>query len=121
MKPGRKLDALVAEKVMGFQVDSFGYCVSQKGKIEEELPYYSTDIAAAWEIIPKLRDRRIHVKLECGGLCDVWTVELFHWGVFKDTFTNDNPRTKSSSQSAPHAVCLAALKAVGFDFKEDSR
>lgn len=43
MKPGRALDNLVAEKVMGFDILTVDYV---RG--------YSTDIAAAWEVVTAL-------------------------------------------------------------------
>lgn len=99
MKPGRELDALIAEKVMGMNVQH-GRVWSQEGKClrETDLPSYSTDIAAAWEVVEKLKlgllpdgDKWIagqadRAGLETSNLC---------WG-----------------DTAPHAICLAALNAV---------
>ncbi len=72
MKPGRELDAIIAEKVLGFinvRDDIIQTDKDYRGHWERELihqpcayaegyleivPYFSTDIAAAWRIIDKL-------------------------------------------------------------------
>lgn len=69
LEAGRELDALVAEKVMGWQVietdDCNGidnYWLSKDGQhvwllphdFEAALPSYSTDIAAAWAVVEKM-------------------------------------------------------------------
>ncbi len=104
----RELDALVAEKVMGYTnvrplgdehgtliAHSPGACCDGHG-----VPQFSTDIAAAWHVVEKMRERRIH--LELGSRIDgSWLVSFGNLRAF------DN--------SAPRAVCLAALKAVGVE------
>ena len=51
MEPGRELDALIAEKLMGFDAHCF---VDDEGQLRdaecEAVPSYSTSIAAAWEV-----------------------------------------------------------------------
>jgi len=93
MSPGRELDALIAEKVMAWSrpVKHEGCLMqlppnSSKGEPYSEAPNYSTDIAAAWEVVKKLRSM---------GL------------VIHDSFISVDP------DSAPHAICLAALKVMG--------
>src|SRR5437763_10661229 len=60
VKPGRELDALVAERVMGWAVerntvDSEPIVMfSKPGEYYGPVPPYSTDIAAAWEVVEKL-------------------------------------------------------------------
>lgn len=55
MEAGRELDALIAEKVMGLE-----RCGCKCGLFLNEYhepflePHYSTDIAAAWEVVEKL-------------------------------------------------------------------
>lgn len=115
MKPGRELDALVAEKVMGWvrpAMDS-PYIVDDPihGKLaylSGEIPHYSADIAAAWEIIEKLRGG-YHVTLESFGShwrCDISVITA---SVASGTKGNGQGR----ADTAPMAICLAALKAKG--------
>ena len=64
MEAGRELDALVAEKVMGWQnIDiyaqirtssSVGAGIEPGNEFPTDLPFYSTSIADAWEIVKKL-------------------------------------------------------------------
>jgi hypothetical protein len=69
MRPGRELDALVAEKVMG----RVGLLINESQSVVvghrpheyfetgytdlKEVPLYSTSIAAAWEVVEKLKER----------------------------------------------------------------
>lgn len=66
MEPGRELDKLIAEKVMGLETGSIGsrLVVMQRGHgcgtyecqkfHPRTMPEYSADIAAAWEVVSKL-------------------------------------------------------------------
>ena len=54
MKPGRELDALVVEKVMGWKWLSGNPWAP------------STDIAAAWEVLEKMRERGYTVEVFFG-------------------------------------------------------
>lgn len=122
MKPGRELDALVAEKVMGWtwSLDEktgwwtltspegrIGMCENKSVLIESGLhfPDYSTHISAAWEVVEKIKDR--------SGLDLLFSPTRKIW---QATFTMEHPlrvENLSQEQTAPHAICLAALKAVG--------
>ena len=111
MKPGRELDALVAEKVMGLvrctaiAPDHILPCHAHPANPDKgaETPLYSTDIAAAWEVVEKIKNRNINL---------LWHEENQYWYccVHNEIFEVDQEAT---SESAPHAICLAALKAVG--------
>jgi hypothetical protein len=104
MKPGRELDALVAEKVTGWPaardakaISETGYWTAGDERFIHGLPAYSTEIAAAWQVVEKL--------IATGDWCD---------------FELDYEPTllwccggKTYAPTAPHAICLAALKAAG--------
>jgi hypothetical protein len=107
MKPGRELDELIAERVMGLQR---GWLTSVRDDLTgfeiyggDSLQKYSTDIAAAWEVVEKL-------------LADGW--ELTEAGYSRTTrkwdftFGNGCSFDGPLCDTAPHAICLAALKAV---------
>jgi hypothetical protein len=111
MKPGRELDALVAEKVMGWmrQHDIWYGPKLKMAQAFDRPPNYSTDIAAAWEIVEKFS------KLG-------WDVTVFSGGEMRDgdeIYAEFDPRycdgkfALKSAYTAPHAICLAALNAVG--------
>lgn len=137
---GRELDALVAERVMGW-----GWQASYKsGKrwfappehcgdlgsehpatMKEEpehpwwltaepteniwvVPYYSTDISAAWTVLQKFCDEESanypqDVLVEWNG---------FHWFCYVNTEQMLNPELQGKADTAPEAICRAALKAV---------
>ena len=105
MKPGRELDALVAEKV---------------DTLTPGIPPCSTDISAAWPLVVKF------------SLC-VWPTDKKRFYVFQQPFSDgygdeyyfggdrwpdDGHLAKygTVSDSAPHAIALTSLKAVGYEF-----
>lgn len=120
MTPGRELDALIAEKVMGLKPcsDPIGRCDSAhtipiqcwgEGGGGSELKSYSADIAAAWEVVE-------HVRLKLGfpgfsfHAADGFEVEFSRLdGKF---LQNEDTIFMGRADTAPHAICLAALKAV---------
>ncbi len=65
-------------------------------------PHYSTDIAAAWEVVEKFQAEDFDVRV---GFCrwrDDGRVGWLAWVGKADALAD----------TAPHAICLAALKAV---------
>jgi hypothetical protein len=114
MEPGRELDALVAEKVMGWKRDGMSWIDT-----DGEIRYYeaskyepSTSIAAAWEVVEAMRMRGFSLNLN----------QVIHadgsneWYVQVQFFKNPkgyNPGGYEPAAAAPHAICLAALKALG--------
>ena len=143
MEPGRELDALVAEKAMGYRrVDltpewlgrevwcfypgdsplmeyswdepSGNAMMHRNGKDESDgtadiLPSYSTDIAAAFEIVEKLRDQHMELELSVVPKGAPAYPDDAQWLA---GFSDDGPTNQEWGATAPHAICLAALKAV---------
>ena len=122
MEAGRELDALVAEKVTGWKLQDkqcpvcgWPYGASElhgcvPGNCSMRPPpsrradtpqNYSTDIAAAWLVVEKshILDK---YSLTTHGANWVIVDETDGWDVFIEAST------------APLAICLAALKAVGY-------
>jgi hypothetical protein len=111
--PGRDLDVLVATKVMGWvrlddgvdphTSEPFERWRRSDGSKYSGIPSYSTSIEAAWEVVEKL-----HLSL-------VWNDE--GWEVYTEDQVVDHELEHGGfaarERSAPHAICLAALKAVG--------
>lgn len=123
MKPGRELDALVAEKVMGLSVKRELINDGSGAFFYPELLAYSTGIAAAWEVVEKVKSWETNHD-EDGYK---YTLEFYFYfsggkwnaGFVKSTadeisLCGDNEIDIQTS-SAPLSICLAALKACGVE------
>lgn len=117
MNAGRELDVLVAEKVMGWRGSSEKHYVGNSGKCFccGIIPPYSTSIAAAWEVVEKM--------FYLG-----WDLELQYFKKNDKEYTvrvlfaeigNQELSTLAFADTAPHAICLAALEAVGVELKDE--
>lgn len=108
MDAGRELDALIAEKVMGTFIPAGSNpslrddaWLNERGYLVWEPPPYSTDIAAAWLVVEKLKQSYDIVDILFANhyvSCKVW---------------KDFMIAEEDAETAPLAICLAALKAVG--------
>ena len=117
LEAGRELDALVAEKVMKCKTATkewngvlHPFCCCDGSDHEQRctyvpgmLAYYSTDIAAAWEVVEKLFT--LNAFVEIGNDAFQWTVMVI-------------PRSRRDcnygyGETVHLAICRAALKAVG--------
>ena len=110
LKPGRELDGLVAEKVMGwrrpdadrtFQPWHTGEHVGEHSPygLPVSLPHFSLDIGAAFKVIEHLVSSRLNVGFTLGSRNGTWAIGIGH-------------RCSAVAETAPHAICLAALKMV---------
>ncbi len=128
MKAGRELNILVAEKVMhlevaknksGSKMGGYYYTIGEpvwhdiQGDMQlaNPVPPYSTDIAAAWQVVEKLywlNKNEPTILQIYGPLCDGYEVD-----VILEHHDGPIPVGSVIKESAPHAICLAALKAVG--------
>lgn len=127
MQPGRELDALVAEKVMGWTkfvqykgaewrvgeeyIDN-GDCICIPVSIhraDEWRP--SNRIQDAWTVVEKLSERfqfwLEFYREDKGPWCAVFFEK-------RDSYGEVNSHG-ADAETAPHAICLAALKAVGME------
>lgn len=99
---GRELDCEVAMKVFGGKTGRF--ITSEEGEVYEGLPMYSTDIAAAWEVVGLLANGT-HGGFDCGIDWDGgW------WATFEPS--PDEKYSEHNADTAPLAICRAALKAL---------
>jgi hypothetical protein len=99
----REYDRLVAEHVMGWTALRWHLLAeTYVGKdpkqpssaFEEVVPYYTTDISAAWEVVEMMKRMDEHVRYHFDDLtCDRYCI----W------------------ELTPEIICKAALKAVGVD------
>lgn len=108
MEAGRKLDALMATKVMGWKDSGLGYETPEGGRISYTWSP-STDLRTAWQIVEKLR------KWSDGH----FTLLAFttNWRAGWDTPDPEDAfdgsfRRFVVAETAPLAICLAALKAT---------
>lgn len=107
MEPERELDSEIAEKVFGCHPVNDGDYLCQCSDSSphgqpglENIHEYSTDISAAWEVVEKTNDTfSLENKHE-------WECDRFDG--FKACFGG----ACAIAETAPHAICLAALKAV---------
>jgi hypothetical protein len=117
---GRELDALVAEKVMGWHSSEDGYFWLRVdggfgGYVTEEPPFSggraprfapSTDITAAWQIVEHMHKRGFHIVL---WFDDFGTGQ---WGARFPRGLIGRDRS-DHGHTAPLAICRAALAAIG--------
>jgi len=108
---GKEMDALIAEKVMGWKKLSGKVNILVRQSIDlimlndgaqELVPRYSTDISAAWEVIQHfLGTGRKRPKIDRVSEGE-WRVQIDDW----------EPDAVAYSSSAPLAICRAAMLAV---------
>ena len=117
MPAGRELDALVAEKVMGRETthwtDGFGDTgVTFFAPVEP----YSTDIAAAWEVVERINMNGYDVHIDrvkpLRSASRLWYVAFL-----KGPRVHQKPIKGDGHDPGclPTAICRAALKAVSND------
>lgn len=131
MEAGRELDALIAEKVMGGFVSDpdalsdtseVWYWVHTKSGVLRGEPYQlkvkpvwdhqwhqwkpSSDIEAAWQVIEKMEDH--------GWMARIGR-DIGEWNCRFVRPEDTAGYVYDSSDTAPHAICLASLKALGVE------
>jgi hypothetical protein len=116
---GRELDALIAEKVMGWtdcrlddredETQSRWFVptgITPSGRVAV-IAHYSTDISAAWLVVERLRatgTRGWDIGLDTADH-DEWLCQV--WDDPEDNFIGS-----ATASTAPLAICRAALAAV---------
>jgi len=94
----RELDYSVYTKVMGL-VD---WETDKTYWEKDAIPHYSTDIAAAWLVVEKMNNPRVAIESSENEKYGKWFV------MFGDDLENG-----AFADTAPLAICLAALRTVG--------
>ncbi|WP_199614694.1 BC1872 family protein [Paenibacillus alkalitolerans] len=107
MKPGRELNTLIAEKVMGWKIQSYDDLpdvTPEPDWVSENVVFCSmsewepsTDISAAWEVLEKSRK---------SGEVSMWTDKNGKWACEIGYWIYDD------CDNVPEAICKAALLAV---------
>ncbi len=122
MDAGQELDALVATEVMGWRrtitgtlcdswVDARGWPTGWGDYDGERVFEPSTDIAAAWQVVERLNTLGYDVQVDSYEHGTMWSAILYK-GLRGEGEQIEGPTTFTT---APHAICLAALKAVGVE------
>lgn len=117
-----EIDRLIHEKVMASQnIESCPTCgydghwsayVTHNNK---RPPFYSTDIAAAWLVVEKMHSHPKPVLMLAAPQQD-YVGEKWRAEFCRKWWDEKNPyEYKCSADTAPLAICLAALRAVGFE------
>lgn len=133
MKPGRELDILVAEKVMGWKVcactdEEFAtWKKDRPGALRVVIPTgdcnrcgfkvidgwtawphaFSQNIAAAWEIVEKMKGSfEIDISSTSTANGGKYFCTIYLW-------SDTSIQYDACEETAPHAICAAALLAVG--------
>lgn len=121
MKPGRELDALVAEKIMDILVKHdvynphkgfiFGY---DEHGIAVQLSHYSTEMASAWLVVEKLALEGIRIEI---NPTDVgYQVSFLRYDPSQEfTPWTSIGNSTVESETAQHAICLSALRVKGIN------
>lgn len=124
MKAGREMDALIAEKAMGWKREEYYLCgVETTGLVGpgglryvDDYPHYSTDIGAAWQVIEKLRVQGVCLRIDPRG--DGYSVRTMNDEEVPLSWTKeghlnwDVPSVTEIEAAAPLAICRAALNAI---------
>lgn len=111
---GRELDALVAERVMGWKRmgDDFWQDSHGKPRTLSSTSFGSfapsTDIAAAWEVVEHMPSRGLLPQVGASAL-EGGGVEWYCW--LLDTRTGETVEGQGFADDAPLAICRAALDA----------
>lgn len=116
----RSIDALVATQVMGLSpeesigVEQVEVWHRMKGKVRESgwnpvYPPYSTDIAAAWQVVEKVRSDTKTDNPGCFTIQEHDKGWEAGWGTYVD-YEGFGFDLSVVADAAPLAICLAALK-----------
>lgn len=117
MEPGRELDALIFEKVMGWVILLPGF----RDTRDKAIPFYSTDLAAAftvdkpgwlWEFTESVGTLTVilYTSLE------MWRKAIGDYPIFpEDAILVRQIWLDDKAQTYAWLRCLAALKAVGVE------
>lgn len=103
MRPSRALDRAIAEKVLGLTIETKTFYASN-GACSNDLPRYSADIAAAWQIVEHLNNL---------GWLIASMYQLDKSRDYYIAFTRQSEvPARGGAPTLPMAICIAALQAV---------
>lgn len=132
LKPGRELDAIIAEQIMGGTRDIYKRPYAVRGRLHpdfadevclrmpdgdlfffdsklgsKEIPAYSTDMYAAWRVVEKITD----IKTKWGsGFTIRHEQHCWRAGWIQNYETGREWEISAEAHTAPFAICLVALR-----------
>lgn len=105
----REIDRMIAERVMGWtnlSITGTPFGTTPEGKVHRIVPPYSTDMSAAWEVVERLRLLGYQ-----GGMN--WARSRSGYEcTFESLPISPDERRFSKAETAPLAICLAALQVI---------
>lgn len=108
----RQIDVLVAEKVLQWKRGRTEYgempWKAPDGKGYLFVPRFSSDIAATWQVVEKMRERETYIAVECHP--NYWRAVVYDGNWYFEL--------SEHADTAPLAICLAALRTVGVEVPE---
>lgn len=114
MKPGKELNELVASKVMGMvQHPDFNHLWSEKKHVGSpfiELPNFSEDFTEASKVVEKIHNMENRM----------FRLEDFDSQWKAGPVSENDILPNGEAKTVSHAICLAALRAVGVEIKKPS-
>lgn len=118
MEAGRTLDKIVHEKVMGEALIATALhdhpWLADGTLLNVTVPHYSTNIGAAWQLVEQLTQPGREPQELYFKMTHAWGDDYGTWAYFDWKGTSDgHPLYGANAPTVPHAICLAALKAVG--------
>jgi hypothetical protein len=117
----RERDALVAEKVMGFTEtdmddwwtdDQDAACYWITGELVNGTWTPSQDMTCAWTVVAKMKADNRQCKINAYNANSSWWVIFAKHNGFGGAISE---LYEANSESAPEAICLAGLRAVGVE------
>lgn len=133
MKPGKELNALIAEKIFkqkvcDFPIDQKGGECSHYGdnghyaKDDPAIPDYSTDISEAMKVLEKICNTTEGVKISLGRLnclIEIYPTRIINNFEIADTEITAYSEEEGFHNRLPHAICKVALMSKGVDLNGD--
>jgi len=119
----QKIDSLVAEKVMGWKLNKMGgfyYWVDEKGNDKARASTWQPTLCMsdAWQVVEKL-------EVISNSFYIGYKVDKNGKKIYRAFFQKEHPITtiihtyEADAETAPLAICLAALKTVGIEIETE--
>jgi hypothetical protein len=110
MSAGKEMDALIAQDLMGWiYYDGWNHPLANE--VQGELPSYSTDIAAAWEVVKKIGENKHRQWYLCTNFSAEFGNQIYA-EIFERMDESEFTICSATAETAPLAICRAALIAV---------
>lgn len=128
LEAGKLLDKLIAEKIFGCSpqrnITANGFecgCLPMNPEHERmksgwsSIPFYSTDIAEAWKVVEKIANWKFTLtwKYEYEPDKEGKEQRFYATAIFDPILIDRREYLFAQGDTAPEAICLAALKALG--------